>query len=248
MSTSQGGSAKDLQLAFAGIIFDLDGTLTQPDAIDFARMRRRIGMPEPGSILHWIELHATSETEAEEMRSVVWEEEALALDAMALGDGFADLVRVLGAAGTSLPTAICTRNSSEAVDAFDALLKKSGFPPCATLFPVAIARDHHSERLGRALANKPSPEPAHEILHVWGMADRYPAHAGHEDEAPRYPDLLFVGDAHDDLLSGRRAGTAAAWMNHDGERAPSVATHSFRNLSECAATIAGSTGETTAGS
>ncbi len=226
-----------VELAFAGVIFDLDGTLTQPDAIDFARMRERIGMPEPGSILHWIEAHATSETEAEEMRAVVWEEEALALDQMALGTGFKDLVRVLSAAGDALPTAICTRNSTEALEAFDALLRRSGFPACATLFPVAVARDHHSTRLGRVLENKPSPEPTHEILHAWGLTEAYPVHAGHEEEAPRYPDLLFVGDGRDDLLAGRRAGTAAAWMNHGDEGAPSTATYSFRDLSECAATL-----------
>lgn len=225
------------QLAFTGVIFDLDGTLTQPDAIDFARMRQRIGMPEEGSILHWIDAHAKSKSESEEMRAVVWEEEALALDQMALGNGFADLARVITAAGAALPTAICTRNSVEALDAFDALLRSSGFPPCSELFPVAVARDHHSTRLGRALANKPSPEPTHEILHAWGLSERYPTHAGHEEEEPRYPDLLFVGDAHDDLLAGRRAGTSAGWMNPEGAAAPAAATHSFRTLSECAEAI-----------
>jgi phosphoglycolate phosphatase-like HAD superfamily hydrolase len=227
------------ELAFTGVIFDLDGTLTEPDAIDFARMRRRIGMPESGSILHWIDDHAGSESEAEEMRAVVWEEEALALDRMALGEGFADLVDVLKNADAAVPTAICTRNSTEAIEAFDALLARSGFPPQRDLFPVAVARDHHSQRLGRALQNKPSPEPAHEILHAWGLVDRYPVYAGHESEAPRYPELLFVGDGRDDLLSGRRAGTSAAWMDHDAGNVPSVATHAFRNLSECAAVLAG---------
>ena len=229
------------RLEFECVIFDLDGTLTQPDAIDFARMRRRIGMPGDGSILHWIDAHAASEAEAQEMRAVVWEEEALALEQMALGDGFSALARLLSSVGGALPTAICTRNSFEAVEAFDALLQSTGYGPCSELFPVAIARDHHSERLGRALLNKPSPEPAHEILWAWGLLDRYPAHAGHEAAAPRYPNLLFVGDGYDDLLSGRRAGTSAAWISHGQGEVPPAATHSFKDLAECAAAIAGST-------
>ena len=232
-------------LAFAGIIFDLDGTLTEPDAIDFGRMRERIGMPEPGSILHWIEAHAASEDEAQEMRAVVFEEEALALDRMALGEGFDELARVLTEAQGALPTAICTRNSAEAIVAFDALLCRSGFPPCSALFPVALARDHYSERIGRTVQNKPSPEPTHEILHAWGMTDRFPVFAGHEDEAPRYPELLFVGDGLDDLLAGRRAGISAAWMAHGdvgaARETPSAATHSFRDLADCAATVTGTT-------
>ena len=66
--------------AFRGVIFDLDGTLTRPDAIDFPRMRRRIGMESPGSILAWIEQNAASEAEAESMRAVVWEEESAGAD------------------------------------------------------------------------------------------------------------------------------------------------------------------------
>ncbi len=227
---------------FAGVIFDLDGTLTRPGAIDFARMRRRIGMAEPGSILQWIADHASTPDEADAMRAVVWEEEALALDSMELGEGFGALAATLLAsqegAAPPMRAAICTRNSDEALEAFDALLKSAGYPRCDVLFPVQVARDHHSQRLGRPLLNKPSPEPTHEIKHAWGLAERYPLHTGTEAEPPRYPDLLFVGDSVDDLLAGRRAGTAAAWMDHGPSPAPSVATHSFGCLAECAAALA----------
>ena len=222
---------------FAGVIFDLDGTLTRPGAIDFARMRERIGMPEPGSILHWIEEHAGSEDEDETMRAVVWEEESLALGSMALGEGFADLVAALIDVRGQLQTAICTRNNVEAVEAFDRLLVQAGFPRADELFPVQIVRDHHSERVGRPLLNKPSPEPAHEIKHRWGIIERYPLHEGDESEAPRYPDLIFVGDSEDDLLSGRRAGMAAAWMDHGTEPVSPHATHAFACLAECAAVL-----------
>lgn len=231
------GSSHARRLRFTGVIFDLDGTLTRPDAIDFARMRRRIGMDEPGSILAWIDENAKSDAEAESMRAVVWEEESLALDAMELGEGLAELVAFLRGEGAAIHTAICTRNSNDAIQAFDRLLRAAGLPSCASLFPVRIARDQHSERIGRSLFNKPSPEPTHEIKHRWGLAERYPFHAGHESDPPRYPDLLFVGDGTDDLLSGRRAGTAAAWMHHGRKLVPEVATHTFSCLAECADTL-----------
>ncbi|MFT6107657.1 MAG: phosphoglycolate phosphatase-like HAD superfamily hydrolase [Planctomycetota bacterium] len=219
------------------MIFDLDGTLTRPGAIDFVRMRERVGMPEPGSILHWIEAHARSEDEAESMRAVVWEEESLALEAMELGEGFDELVKVLVDVRDRMQTAICTRNNVEAIVAFDNLLVQGGFPRATELFPVQIVRDHHSERVGRPLQNKPSPEPVHEIKHAWGLLERYPLHKGDEGDPPRYPDLIFVGDSEDDLLSGRRAGTAAAWMDHGAEPVSNHATHTFACLGECAAVL-----------
>ncbi len=204
-------------VSIQGVVFDLDGTLTQPGAIDFARMRERIGMKKPGSILHWIDEHAGGHDEAEAMRAVVWEEEALALDRMALADHFEELIETLMRRGESLRTAICTRNSAEAIERFDGLLRGGGMPPAGELFEVLIARDHHSEGLGRALLNKPSPEPAHEAVRVWGMGERFPLLEVHEREAARYPELLFVGDAYDDYLSGRRAGFDAVVLDHDGQ-------------------------------
>ncbi len=56
-----------------GVVFDLDGTLTRPGAIDFAAMRRRIGMEERGSVLHWIEARATDAAERAEMHRIVVE-------------------------------------------------------------------------------------------------------------------------------------------------------------------------------
>ncbi|QDV04558.1 Phosphoglycolate phosphatase [Planctomycetes bacterium Poly30] len=220
--------------AYRGVIFDLDGTLTQPGAIDFVRMRERIGMEASGSILAWIDENATNESEAESMRAVVWEEESLALDRMALGDGLSDLVAYLMGEGAGLHTAICTRNSADAIEVFDARLRSAGFPRCATLFHVSVARDQYSDRIGRVIRNKPSPEPTHEIKHAWGVVDRYPLHVAHESEEPRYPDLLFVGDDIDDLLAGRRAGTAAGWMQHGRAEVPACATHTFTCLADCA--------------
>lgn len=197
-----------------GAVFDLDGTLTQPGAIDFARIRERIGMGNAGSILHWIDGHASGPQEAELMRAVVWEEEMLGLERMAFADHLDELLDALAARGESLHTAICTRNSFDAIERFGAMLNDRGGPSLDELFGVLIARDHHSEGLGRPLLNKPSPEPAHEAVRTWGIEHRFPLVEVAEAESSRYPELLFVGDSHDDYLSGRRAGFDAVLLHH----------------------------------
>jgi hypothetical protein len=104
-------------LAFApavtGLILDLDGTLTKQGAIDFDRIRRRIGMPDGmGSILHWVERDSKTEVERTERVRIVVEEEKLGLERMELNDGFHLLAAFIAARGESISTAICTRNGA----------------------------------------------------------------------------------------------------------------------------------------
>lgn len=57
-----------------GILFDMDGTLTEPGQIDFSRIRRRIGIPDGHDILTHIEGLASAEARDEAL-AVVEEEE-----------------------------------------------------------------------------------------------------------------------------------------------------------------------------
>ncbi|MEM1453392.1 MAG: HAD hydrolase-like protein [Planctomycetota bacterium] len=209
----------------AGAVFDLDGTLTAPGAIDFARIRERIGMRERGSILHWIEANVSDSAAVQEMHAVIHEEEDRGLERMALGDGFDALARAILARGPHLRTAICTRNSGTALEAFDALLRRSGYPPSAELFHVQLARDHHSEFLGRSIANKPSHEPAHEIVRLWGWTERFAPHVAHEHDDAVHEKLLFLGDDIDDCLAARRAGLRSGLVLHGATRAPDDPIH-----------------------
>ncbi|MDA7650683.1 hypothetical protein N8607_00105, partial [bacterium] len=228
--------------AVAGVIFDLDGTLTAPGAISFDRIRARIGMPTKGSILAWIAVHAADAAERARMEALVWEEERRALDRMKLGAGFASLAATLQARSPSLKTAICTRNNGEALEAFDALLQRSGYPSSAALFHVQIARSHHSSHLEREIENKPSHEPVHEIVRCWDLAHVYGPVIAHEHDTPRHGELLFVGDDLDDCLSARRAGVRSGWIRH-GQRSgehPGVARATdlrFDDLSQVAAVL-----------
>lgn len=189
--------------------------LTAPHAIDFGAIRRRIGMPPAGgSILHWVAAaHARDAPAAAAARAVVEEEERAALGRMRLNDGFGALAAALAALrGTR--TAIATRNGPEALVRFEEVARAEGYDARA-LFPVQLARDCYSEALGRAVANKPSPEPAHEIIRRWALdvpiLDKDPA------DAPELPDMFFVGDNLDDCLCGRRAGLSSVFLTNREE-------------------------------
>lgn len=226
----------------AGAIFDLDGTLTAPGAICFDRIRTRIGMSTPGSILAWIAENARDGSERAEMEALVWEEERLALERMELGPGFSALVAAITGRGASLSTAICTRNSGEALEAFDALLQRSGHPPSAEVFHVQIARSHHSSHLQREIENKPSHEPVHEIIRRWNLTHRFAPTVAHEHDEPLHEAVLFVGDDVDDCLSARRAGVQSGLIRHGdrGPEKPSLARavdRRFDDLSEVAAVL-----------
>lgn len=227
---------------FAGAIFDLDGTLTAPGAIRFDRIRARIGMPTSGSILAWIAAHACDDADRTRMEAMVWEEERVALERMELGAGFPALVAALEERGPSLETAICTRNNHEALEAFDRLLQGRGYRPSAELFRVQIARSHHSPHLDRALENKPSPEPVHEIIRRWDLGEVFPPVVAHEYDPPQHEAVLFVGDDVDDCLSARRAGVQSGLIRHgeppaEDPRLSRAVDHRFDDLSQVAAAL-----------
>lgn len=198
-----------------GVMLDLDGTLTAPHAIDFDKMRRRIGMSgSQGSVLHWIASNAASAAERAAHLAVVEEEERLGLARMRLNAGFGDLVDALRK--MRVPAAIATRNGPEALDAFRALLAAEGFGDGDGLFCVQLARDHFSQQLGRVVLNKPSAEPAHEILRRWQLGD-VPLADCHEADVPVSPGVVFCGDNLDDCLCGRRAGLASVFVTNKEE-------------------------------
>lgn len=167
-----------------------------------------------GSILHWVaETHGGDAAAAAAARGVVEEEERAGLGRMRLNEGFG----ALAAALAELPgtrVAIATRNGPEALERFGEVAAAEGYD-AEVLFPVRLARDCYSETLGRAVANKPSPEPAHEIIRRWALdvpiLDKHPA------DAPELPDVLFVGDNLDDCVCGRRAGLASVFLTNSEE-------------------------------
>jgi HAD superfamily hydrolase (TIGR01509 family) len=135
------------------VIFDLDGTLTEP-LLDFDAMRAEIGLPA-GPILEQL-AHADAETRAR-ADVILRRHELDAIARATLAEGCAEVLAHLAA--RAIPAAILTRNVREVVDAFTrafgfsfaavytredgphkpspagvlALCQKMGFPPAETL-------------------------------------------------------------------------------------------------------------------
>ena len=94
------------------VIFDLDGTLTEP-LLDFDAMRAEIGLP-PGPILEQL-AHADAATRAR-ADEILRRHEREAIARATLADGCADRLNHLAA--RAIPAAILTRNVREVVDTF----------------------------------------------------------------------------------------------------------------------------------
>ena len=95
------------------VIFDLDGTLTEP-ILDFDAMRAEIGLPEGVPILEQLEgLTAAQRAHAE---GILLRHERAAIARATLADGCADLLEHLR--DRAIPIAILTRNVREVVETF----------------------------------------------------------------------------------------------------------------------------------
>jgi len=102
-----------LRAAPRAVIFDLDGTLTEP-VLDFDAIRAEIGLPERGPILE--QLEALTAAERARAEAVMVRHERAAIARATLSDGCADLLGHLRA--QAIPISILTRNVREVVDTF----------------------------------------------------------------------------------------------------------------------------------
>ena len=165
-----------------GVIFDMDGTLTEHGSIDFAAMYTRNGFQRrhDTDILSLVNALPT-EQERDNAMNVILEEELLGIERMKLRPNLHDLIKSLKE--SEIKTALSTRNCELAYLKF---LEKAELHP--KIFTPALHRDS----LGGI--NKPDPAIARHVLDHWGIAP------GEEQ------DVIFVGDSIDDMLCGREAG------------------------------------------
>ena len=169
-----------------GVVFDMDGTLTVP-CIDFAEMRRRVGITE-GDILTVIDAWPADKRAA--AYATIAEIEEQALQDMQIMPGADDLCALLDAAG--VPRALVTRNVSSSVDFFHKTLKSThkNLPP---FFP-ALSREW--------TPYKPDPAALHHIADHWGVPST---------------ELVMIGDsAKDDIVCSNRAGAVSILIDTDG--------------------------------
>lgn len=168
----------------SGIVFDFDGTLTEPDGLDFGAVRRRIGCPPALPILEFLE--TLPEDQRLSANAVLDEMEFEAAVHARPAAGVAELLAFLDAHG--LPFAIVTRNSLRSLTR-----SLENFPPGSIPDEVPlITRDDD-------LAPKPDAAP---ILEACRRLGRSPV------------EVLTVGDFRFDIEAGANAGTRTVYLNH----------------------------------
>ncbi len=170
------------------VLFDFDGTLTHPDALDFAAIKREVGCPPDQFVLEWI--LALPHGEARDAAASALERfELAAADASAPNEGAEELVHRLKENG--LAVGVLTRNGLSAVertlDRFPSLT--------AADFDVVVTRDDD-------VAPKPAPDG---VLHAAALMGAAPEQT------------LVVGDFLLDMQAGRAAGAVTAYLANGGE-------------------------------
>jgi hydrogenase expression/formation protein HypE len=170
---------------YSAVLFDFDGTLTKPGAIDFSRLRALLGCPPGVPVLEYIDALPDPGARAEAHRRLdAFEREAAR--ASVPNDGAEDLVRDLVRAG--IGRAILTRNSLASVREAMRNFRTVSLAD----FGAVITREDE----GRP---KPHPDGVHLAAARLGVA---PAR------------MLVVGDYVFDIAAGKAAGAATAFLTN----------------------------------
>lgn len=212
----------------SGIIFDMDGTLTAPGAIDFAAIYRRLQLKRSdGDIIAQINKMENDE-ERKIALAIVVDEEMKGCERMMLRPQLIQLFKAIRTA--KVRTALSTRNCLMAYEKFMELLISSHTDGRSAVALDAI--DDESFNLYTELhsidmeygnsftakqslfhpvlhrdslngINKPDPLVAQHILDDWEILP------GHEKT------VWFVGDSIDDMLCGKAAGCSTCLILTD---------------------------------
>ena len=179
---------------YRAVLFDFDGTLTHPGALDFAALRRALDCPPGTLILEHIDALPSEELRAEKHR-ILDDFETAAARASMPNKGAEDTVRLLLRKGVRI--GILTRNTRASV-----LTSLVNFPSLKeTDFGVILTR----ESGGRP---KPSPDGVFTAAAALGVA---------------VGSLLVVGDFVFDIAAGAAAGAATALLTN-GSAPPAPGT------------------------
>jgi hydrogenase expression/formation protein HypE len=170
------------------VLFDFDGTLTHPGALDFPAIKRAIGCPPDEYILEWILALPPGDRRDAAGRALEGFE-LDAADASAPNEGAEELIHWLRDRG--LAVGVLTRNGMSAVER--ALAR---FTAVTTHdFDVIVTRDDGD------IAPKPAPDG---VLHAAAAMGVSPQ------------ETLVVGDFLLDMLAGRAAGAVTAYLLNHG--------------------------------
>ncbi len=169
------------------VLFDFDGTLTRPGALDFAALRRALDCPSGQPILEYLDALPPKPRTAK--RRLLDELEIEAAARSQPNDGAEELLQTLAEHG--MPCGIITRNSLASV--CRALANFLTVTPAS--FAVIITRDDPAP---------PKPLPAG----VLAAATRLGVESA---------EMLVAGDYIYDITAGQQAGCPTVWLRHDRE-------------------------------
>ena len=172
------------------VIFDFDGTLTRPGALDFPAFKSTIGCPADRFVLEWIRDLPDGAQRAAALEALERFERAGAAESQP-NEGAEQLLLRLRAAG--LRVGVLTRNGRAAVEL--ALARFAGLEPAA--FDVVVTRDDN-------VAPKPAPDGVLHAAAAMGVSPR---------------ETLMVGDYVLDVEAGHAAGAVTAYLTNGGHAA-----------------------------
>ncbi|CAF0722194.1 unnamed protein product [Didymodactylos carnosus] len=136
-----------------GVIFDMDGTLTRPGAIDFARMRERCGIKPGGDIIEFV--NNQSEPLRSKLNEILIEEEEFGLKRMELMPDIKQLFDYL--IENNINRALLTRNNDTIMNRTVELMNYAKQEP----FSVMLSRTFSPP--------KPHPDAIHHICQRWKL-------------------------------------------------------------------------------
>ena len=167
------------------VLFDFDGTLTRPEAIDYVALRKILGCPSGVAMLEFIQAIESPADRGEAWRKLE-EFELEAAKASIPNTGAEDVVELLRARGVRL--GILSRNSTSSIQVAIRNFARISLAD----FRVVLSR----ENPGRP---KPHPDGVHDAARLFEVN---PA------------ELLMVGDYVYDIAAGHAAGAATAFITN----------------------------------
>ena len=186
MTYSESTSASQIQYATVkAILFDFDGTLTQPGGIDFAGIRQAINCPPQGPIIEHINAIVDDMERQEAWEHLANFEDESAIRAVP-NHGAEDVIRSLQSMGLKL--GLVSRNSNNSI-----VRSLENFADISIVdFEVIVSRDE-------PVAPKPSGEGI--VL----AARRLNVH---------HQNILYVGDYIFDIQAGKDAGVRTVFLTN----------------------------------
>lgn len=187
------------------VLFDFDGTLTQPGALNFSKIRAAIGCPQEKAILEFIDAIEDVD-ERKRIVSLLEEFEMKGAEKSIPCDGACELIRYIQS--RKLGIGILTRNGLNPV--LRALENFSGINEDD--FDIIVTRN-----------DSVKPKPSSEGV---GLA------AGRMDVHPS--EMIMVGDYIFDIQAGNRAGSITIFLKNPGviQRAIPKADFTVSHLKE----------------